>query len=253
MTQSTKHAPHDAAHPTDWRTLTRRLGPAAPWALISATLPGVMGIVLVVRFMDPIGRWLLDQQQMGLAFYITAFAILSGLALLPTWSLAVLGGWVFGMAGGYPAALAGFVGGAAVGYIMGRLTARDRALDIINEHPKWNAVTDTLVHCGFWRTFFIISMLRAPPNSPFALTNLVLAATRTPILPYLLGTLVGMAPRTAAYIVIGTSAEQLTGDSLDKPMWMIVSGIVSTIVVLVIVGVIANRAMKKVTADSSAP
>ena len=126
-------------------------------------------------------------------------------------------------------------------------------LDIINEHPKWKAVTDTLVHCGFWKTFVIISMLRAPPNSPFALTNLVLSATRTPILPYLLGTLVGMAPRTAAYIVIGTSAKQLTGDSLNRPTWLIVSGIVSTIVVLVIVGVIANRAMKKVTADSPAP
>jgi len=233
--------------PVDWKSIAVRLGPAGPWALISATLPAIMGLLLVFVFIQDVGLWLREHETLGIALFILAFAITSGFALLPTFAQAVVGGWAFGLEVGFPAALLGFLGGSMIGYEMGRLTSGDRVVRIIDEHPKWKAVADTLVHSGFVKTLLIVALLRAPPNSPFALTNLVLSATKTRRLPYFLGTATGMAPRTVAYVVIGRSAEELSREGIDKPTWMIVGGIVSTIIVVVVIGWIANKAVTRVT------
>jgi len=102
------------------------------------------------------------------------------------------------------------------------------------------------VHCGFWKTLLIVAVLRAPPSSPFALTNLVLAAIKTPRLVFALATALGMAPRTVGYIIIGTMAKELTKESMDKPWWLIVSMIVGTLIVIAVIGHIAKKAAAKV-------
>jgi hypothetical protein len=53
---------------------------------------------------------------MGVVLYLAAFAVLGGLALLPTYAQSLLGGWAFGFAGGLPVVLAGFAGAALVNY-----------------------------------------------------------------------------------------------------------------------------------------
>jgi uncharacterized membrane protein YdjX (TVP38/TMEM64 family) len=236
---------------TDWRQLVRRLGPAGPWALVSAILPGVMGMLLVTLFLKDAGDWFKGHGNLGLAAYVVAFALSSGLAILPTYAQAVLGGYAFGFALGYPAALVGFTLGSMVGYEVGRLVSGDRATRIINEHPKWQAVCDALVHSGFWKTLLIVSLLRAPPNSPFALTNLALSATRTPRVIAALAAMIGMAPRTIAYVFIGVSMGQEMGEGIPKPLWMKIVGIASGIVVLIIISMIGNRAIAQVTKNSS--
>ena len=204
-----------------------------------------MGLLLVFVFIEDAGSWLRENGNLGLAVYIAVFALTSGLALLPTYAQAVLGGWAFGFALGYPAALLGFVLGSVIGYEIGRLISGDRATKIIEERRKWRAVCDALVHSGFWKTLLIVALLRAPPNSPFALTNLVLSATRTPRVIFILATAIGMAPRTIAYVMIGTSAVELTEEGLDKPWWIPAAMIVGTLIVVVVVGCVANRAVAK--------
>jgi len=209
----------------------------------------------MVRIGDA-GTWLDEQGQAGLWIYVAIFAVTSGLALMPTYAQAVLGGWVFGIAFGFPAALLGFVSGSLIGYQVGRLASGDRAMGIINENPKWKAVCDALVHSGFWKTLLIVALLRAPPNSPFALTNLILSATRTPRLVFVLATALGMAPRTLAYVVIGSMAhemaQELTKESISKPWWMFVAMIVGTIIVIAVVSHIARKAVAKVVNSTHA-
>ena len=48
---------------------------------------------------------------------------------------------------------------------------------LIDGHPKWGVVRRALVDARPARTVFLVALLRFPPNSPFAFTNLVLAAT----------------------------------------------------------------------------
>jgi uncharacterized membrane protein YdjX (TVP38/TMEM64 family) len=63
---------------------------------------------------------------------------------------------------------------------------------------------------------------------------------------YVLGTALGMAPRTFAAVFVGS---QITDwSSAEKPRWMVVGGIVLTLAVLGVIGSIANRALKRVTA-----
>lgn len=224
----------------------RRLGPAGVLAGIAAFLPAIGGFVLLGT-LTPVGNWLKSHGDVGgVAVYIAGFALFSGLALLPTYAQAILGGWAFGFAIGFPAALGGFAGGATVGYVVARFASGDRVMKILDEHPRWRAVYDALLAGGFWKQLGMITLLRLPPNSPFAMTNLVLAATKARWTPFAIGTVVGMAPRTALAVYLASGLRDLS----DKPReswWLFAAKIAVTIGVVVVIGVIAQRALHKAT------
>jgi len=235
-----------------WKTL----GPAGPLAVIAATLPGISGLVLA-GYMTTVSTFLREQGENGMYIYMAAFALTSGLALLPTVVQAVLGGFAFGVLRGIPAALGGFVVGSIIGYEVARRVSGDRVVQAINKHPKMKAVRDAFVDervgRGFLKTLGIVILLRLPPNSPFAVTNLLLASVRVPRLPYLLGTAIGMAPRTAAAVIIGAGiaeAMEKAGsnnpDFAARPAWYLPVGIAVTVLVLAVLGLLANRAMARV-------
>ena len=100
----------------------------------------------------------------------------------------------------------------------------------------------TVVRLG---TLLVVALLRIPPASPFALANFVLAAARVSLGEYVLGTLIGIAPRTALTTFAGAGLEQLRFDNVQD-RWMVVAGVVATIVVCVVLGILANRALRRV-------
>ncbi len=233
----------------------KRLGPAGPLALIATAFPPLCGIALFA-FMGVVSGWLREHGLPGLALYTVAFAVLAGLALLPTYAQAVLGGFAFGVALGLPAALFAFTLGAALGTEIARRATGDRVMGMIAEKPRWLAVRNALVRdraagaSGFWRTTGMVALIRVPPNSPFALTNLLLASVQVPRGPLWLGTLIGMTPRTAAAVWIGAHLDTLTSQAdLNEatPRWMAAAGIAAGVLSLVVLTVIANRALKKAT------
>lgn len=243
--------------PAEQEPLFQRLGFASYLALAAIALPPLGGF-LVIGYMDTISKWFESHAAAGPVIYAVAFAALAGFALLPTYAQSILGGWAFGILIGVPAALVGFTGGALIGYAVARPTASERVTKVINEQPKWSAVRDALVPSaehpdrGFWKTLGIVTLLRLPPNSPFAITNLVLASVRVPLVIYIIGTVVGMAPRTAAAVWLGATlhtqfASIREGLDAPKPWWLIAVGIGSVIVVLGVIGVIANKAVERVT------
>jgi uncharacterized membrane protein YdjX (TVP38/TMEM64 family) len=98
-----------------------------------------------------------------------------------------------------------------------------------------------------------VTLLRVPPNSPFALTNLALASVKVPLWTYLGATLVGMAPRTAAMVWIGGELQGLLAEDAakaEKPTWLIVGGIVSVVAVALVIGSLANRALNRMSQPS---
>ncbi len=224
----------------------RRLGPAGYLAIAWAAVPALGGFLLLANI-GSISEWLQANQGLGLVLYVTIFLMSAGFGLLPTYAQALLGGWAFGLVLGFPAALAGITGAAIVGYITSRLASNDRAERLIAENTKAQAVRDALIGHGFWKTLGIVTLLRVPPNSPFAITNLVMASTGVSKRIFIIGTAVGMAPRTAIAVWLGMQLQESFDESIHKPMWLKIGGIVSVVVVFGVLYVIGNRAVQRVT------
>ena len=243
-TPSLPYAPPPGHH-LDVKNVFRRLGPVGPLAIVAATLPGIGGFVLLGT-LKWTGPWLRDQGNVGVLLYSLGFAVMSGLALLPTYAQSITGGWAFKGWPGAPSAIAGIVGGSLIGYVIARRTSGDRVVKLIEEQPKWKAVCDALIGGGFWKTLVIVTLIRIPPNSPFAITNLVMGATRVQGLAYTLGTLIGIAPRTIIAVMIGAGLSNLDFKNVTST-WHTIAAVVSAVAVLAIIGAVANRALDKVT------
>ncbi|MBM4107489.1 MAG: TVP38/TMEM64 family protein [Phycisphaerae bacterium] len=240
-TAPTSDAPRP--HPSEGDGLgavLRRLGPAGLLGLAWSILPAVAGTFLLA-FMPTVAEWVLGHREVGYWLYIAVFVFSAGFGLLPTYSQSLLAGYAFGLVGGIPAALAGFVGASMVGYLVARTVGRDRVEREIARHPKAKIVTEALIGGSRAKTLGIVTLLRLPPNSPFALTNLVMSTCGVRKPEFLIGTAVGMAPRTIAAVWVGTQVQDWKEQ--DRPTWLLVAGIVLAVVALGVIGSIANRAL----------
>ena len=179
---------------------------AGAWTLV----PAGIGFLLLAYLGDVSDFYAGVTESHGLFIAVSLYAILFGLTsgsgLLPTYAQAILGGWSFGMVAGTTGAMAGILMGTALGHQVSRLISGERVEAIIERRPKIVAIRDALVDAGLVRSAGIVALLRVSPNSPFALTNLVLGGSRTSLLATLLGTFVGMLPRTAIAVGVATAA-----------------------------------------------
>lgn len=230
--------------------LIHELGPAAPLALIAATLPALGGLILLGS-LPSIGPWLRQHELTGVVLYALAFALSSGLALLPTYAQSLLGGWAFGVWAGFPAALVGCVVGATLGYEIARRAASAKVMHIVERNVRLAVVRRALIGegrpLGFWRCLGLVVLVRLPPNSPFALTNLVLASVRVPRLCFVAGTAAGLAPRTAVAVWLASQvADLVEAPAGVRPGWLTVAGLVVSLVAVAVIGAMANRALARV-------
>jgi len=230
--------------------LLRRLGPVAPLTLASMILPPFGGFLLLYKVSD-FGPWLRSHGMAGIVLYVSGFAIASGLALLPTYAQSLLAGWAFGLGRGSAAVMCGVLGGSLLGYLIARRGAGTRVTGLIEQRPKWKAVYDALLNSGAAHRLLIVTLLRLPPNSPFALTNVVMAATRVPLASYLVGTLLGVAPRSIAVVYVGATLERFDAQQAEQK-WMTIAGIVLLVIVVAVIGRTANKAITRVTATPAA-
>jgi len=222
-----------------------RLGPAGLLTAIASVSPLIGGFV-ILGFVQRLAPWIRSQGSLGALIYVTSFWIFGGFPIVPTYAYSGLAGWTFGIIKGFWLAMAAFAGAAALGYAFADWLAGDRALRMIDEHPKWQAVRRALVGRGFWRTLWIVTLLRLPPTSPFSFVTYVMAIARVPVAAYLLGTLAGLAPRTLAVVITFANLEQL---DFAHPLqsWMRIAGIVVTLVVVYVITRIAQNAAREIT------
>jgi uncharacterized membrane protein YdjX (TVP38/TMEM64 family) len=243
----------DLRRPASQRDVLRALGPAGLLGAAWTAAPAILGTILLASI-ALVTDWLLQHRPLGFAIYVTLFVLGAGLGFLPTYAQSIVGGWVFGLALGLPAALFGFTAGALLGYAVARRVSRDRVQELIDANPKARAIRDALVGRGAWRTLLVVTLLRLPPNSPFALTNLVMAATGVPVGLFAAGTFLGMLPRTAVAVGLaaaaaGTGAEDIQTFVRHRGPALMVAGVFGGMAVLGVLSLIARRALRRVTAQ----
>lgn len=227
----------------------QKLGAAGPMAVGAALFP-LLGSLVLFANAETVSETLRAQGAAGWVVFVLAFAVLSGLALLPTYAQSGMAGYIFGVAWGAPGAVLGCVGGAMIGYGVARLLAGQRVRRVVDENPKWKAVADALLgrRLSLARTIGMVALIRLPPNSPFAMTNLALAGLRVRPDAYVVGSALGIAPRTIVAAFIGAGIQEaFTREAWNEaiPRWLFYTAIVVGIGVVVVIGQIAMRAIER--------
>ncbi len=218
----------------------RELGPVVgALAILSLTIPAIVGFfVLGGSLVKPEAiRSGLASLGMGAPFAAAAaFAILTGCALAPTYAFSFAAGAIFSdQPILVPAAVAmfGVTAGAVIGFLIATFLARERVMRTIEADPRAAIIRAALLDRGILTETFVITLIRIPPNSPFALTNFTLAATRANPVAYLLGTAIGIAPRTLFAVWLGVEAGDLAAAG-SKPRGAAIVGIVVAVVVFIL-------------------
>ncbi|MFO0962391.1 MAG: VTT domain-containing protein [Phycisphaerales bacterium] len=217
------------------------------------TLPLLLSIALFASI-ESVTGWLHGMGERGPWIAAGIFALAAGAGLLPTYAQSVLAGWVFGFTTGTWVSACGGVVGAVTGYALSRAVAGDAMRTMIDAHPRWGVVRRALTEASFGRTLLVVTLLRFPPNVPFSFANLVFASTGVRFLPMVLGSLVGMLPRTAVAVWIGAqgsaSGAKNFGDLVKQEGWTATFiGIGALVVALLILQAIGNRALRAAGLD----
>jgi uncharacterized membrane protein YdjX (TVP38/TMEM64 family) len=214
-------------------------------AIVLSFWPPLGGFLLLAT-LTTFAPWLRAHEGLGFLTYFVLTVLLVGFSFLPTFACAIFAGWAFGFALGATTAVLALTAASIVAYALGRWIARDR---VLAEKPRWRAVQQALLGQNSRRTVFVVTLLRIPPASPFAIVNFVLAAARVPLWDYTLGTFLGLVPRTAAAAFAAASLEQLRfKDVTDRTT--LIAGLVATILVVAVLGSYANRALRALSAPA---
>ena len=226
----------------------KEFGSLTPIAFVTAFLP-ILGSAVLIAFAYPLGYWLRENWEIGMPLYLLGVLIFCGLALLPTNVIGLLGGWAFSFDLGIAVLITGIVGAATLSFLIHSRIAGDKLTHVFESHPRAKAIYEALVGQSVWRATLIISLLRMSPAMPFALTNFLMASARVPLKSFVVGTFFGMLPRSSAVVFVGSGLSEL---NLDNPQssWLLIFGIIATIISVIIIGNISKRALERLTNQS---
>tara|TARA_R110000868_G_C10398409_1_gene721045 strand:- start:40 stop:510 length:471 start_codon:yes stop_codon:yes gene_type:complete len=148
----------------------------------------------------------------------------------------------FGIGLGSAMALVGIGMAAALGFVTLRFLLRDKAVEALSHHPRAETIHRELGEGHFLRCIGLLALIRLSPVVPFAATNLLMSTTGIRILPFLVGSLLGLVPRVIAVVWIGSSLTELDlSQAADRRL--LVLGVLATFAVLWILRKVSKRGL----------
>ncbi len=148
---------------------------------------------------------LAGMSSMRMVGFFAVTATLMGLGLTHTTFVALVSGYFLGWEG-FAGTVAAYGVAAAVGYRLAVLIDHGSLLRFLHLFPKAEAVLTELET----ETLPLIVLVRLSPVLPFALMTFVLAAVRVNFQRFLVGSILGMLPRTLFFYWVGTRVAGLT-------------------------------------------
>lgn len=186
------------------------------------------------------------------ALLLIGGALAVGCLLLPTNVLSLLCGWAFGLPVGLGVALSAATLGSPLGYVIGQRLAGQAVMRVMEQNPKGAAVCEAIARSSQFRAFVLVGLLRLSPVVPYGSTNVLAAVFKVPVLPFVIGTLIGLSPRAAAMVLIGAGLEQLDAKASVSP-WVWGVGITATLAALIVMSWAAKRALTRIASEPSIP
>lgn len=209
-------------------------------------LGALAAAALVTVRLLPVADWaraLVDKVHGAGTAGVVAFAavyLVAPLLLLPASVLTLGAGFLYGRLWGTVFASPVSLTTAALAFLLGRTLLRGAVERKIAGDKRFAAIDKAVAANGFK----IVFLLRLSPVVPFNLLNYALGVTRVSFPTYVAASFLGMLPGTFLYVSIGaaaTSAAQL-GHSRGPTaaLWI---GIAATLVVVVVITLLARRAL----------
>ena len=201
-------------------------------------------------------EWLGGEDARAASIFAASYAVLTGLGILPTYAATIVGGWIFGVELGFAACAAGYLGGSTIGFGISKLVCSDHVATWIDSRKRWSIIRKTILEEHAWKATGIIALIRLSPSGPFAVTNLVLAACGARWKEFLIGSSVGIAPRTffACFMAASASATGATDiQTLAKNQgyMTVIVGIVIFMATLAVIGWVARAALDRALRDEA--
>ncbi len=185
------------------------------------------------QWLDASRGWFADRGAFGPILYAAAYAL--GTVMLVPGSVLTLGaGYLFGVGVGFVVVLGGASTGAVFAFLIGRYVARATVERAIKSRPKFAAIDRAIEQDG-WK---IVGLLRLSPLVPFTLQNYFYGVTSVRFVPYVVASVVGMAPGALAYVYLGAAGGQASqGGSWSAAQWVLfIAGLAATFAVVILVG-----------------
>ncbi len=216
--------------------ILRELGPLGPLVVAASFVPflGFLTLTAVCTSTD-VPVWLKSHPNLGVPLYIVFFWF-AGICCLPTYAYSVLGGWAFGLWLGTAATTVAYLGACIIAFFLAKKLAGNRVEPLLAHYPKLAAVHRALRDASFGKTLFVIGLLRISPASPFAITNIVLGAGGVRFGAFVLGSMLGVLPRTFAVVYLASGLTSLDFDLEDgnKRLFFIIGAIATFLVIMIL-------------------
>lgn len=148
--------------------------------------------------------WTLDKDNFfHILLFFSVAAIGMSAALIPTTFVAILSGYYFGWQG-IAGVLVSYPIAAVLGLFLGRYIFVKTGQRLL-ENPRYKKILEGLEE----KPLAMLIFARLSPVLPFAMSNLLLGQLRIPMPTYLMGTMLGMLPRTLFFFFLGTQAKEI--------------------------------------------
>ena len=159
---------------------------------------------------------------------------------VPTWPLTIAAGALFGFWEGL--AIAGTVAyvGSIAAFEIARHALRGPVKDVAKKHPRVKALEDAMREGG-WKA---VALMQLSPVMPFGLQNYFLGASKVLTRDYLVGTALGLGPKTLVAVLAGASSRRIA--TLQGPArWAVLAvGLVATVVLTQLMARLAKRRLR---------
>lgn len=197
-------------------------------ALVAGALAAVFVVVLlsVGRDVDDV-RDAIDGAGAWAPVAMVAAAAALTVAFFPFPVVAGAAGLLFGVAEGTAYALTGETLGACAALLIARFAARDAAAELAG--PRLRALLDGVARRGFVAVLYV----RILPGVPRHPANYAFGLTAVGLVPFVVATVIGTAPRAFAYAALGgTLGDLRSTESILAVSLLVVMGLLGLVLVL---------------------
>lgn len=208
----------------------------------------VVAAVIVLFRVLPVAIWLGNFQTyvrglgaLGYLVYIVVYA-LCVVAFVPASILTLGAGAIFGFAGGTIVVVIGATIGATLAFLLARTVMRKRIEAMTASNAKFRALDRAIAAEGMK----IVFLVRLAVVFPFTYINYAFGLTAIPLWRYVVATLFGIIPATAAFVFASSAATRAATTSTSSITKIVyIAGGIIAIFVSVLIGRIATKAIRR--------